>query len=326
MNKIEVHNTRRVGEFLGFNVKPYENLYENPKCNEFIEKYKKYLNSTKKEDFEEFFSLTGIILRHHYLCRQKSISFDILGSNNDRSKTPQIFNSHLVVVTYVKTMNIENGIIYADGEKIYDLEDDKSQKEKLNIIDDINVEFINANYDNGTNDGFLDDQYTILKSYFKDSNLFEEYKYMNNHEQIVLSPFGDIFTLTTDGTLYRNDTIYDHDVEYIFERDRYTKLIIFKDKKVEYISSTFGNPMSSQYEKLIYTDTFLGTLKDTTLTVIQKLSKYNLEKNSSVDFCIYGINEIEYDYGQNALVLNNSSIKLNLDETFIESYDTNYPY
>lgn len=62
MNKIEVYNTRRVREFLGFSVKPYENLYENPKCNEFIQKYNKYLNSIKAEDFEEFFNLTGILL------------------------------------------------------------------------------------------------------------------------------------------------------------------------------------------------------------------------------------------------------------------------
>lgn len=84
--------------------------------------------------------------------------------------------------------------------------------------------------------------------------------------------------------------------------------------------------MSYKYDKLIYTDTFLATLKDTTLTVIQKIDKHNLKENRSVDFCLYGINEIEYNELQNVLILNNSSMKFNLDETLIEIYDPLYPY
>jgi hypothetical protein len=315
MEKIEVLNERRVSEFLGFKVSNYEDLLLNSNCNDFIRKYEKYFESVSSKDFEEFFRKTGLMLRHVFYSNLNSsyISFDILGYNLSFSINPKIYNNHLLVITRVDKLTIENNIIYADRKEIYKIKDENEVINKLTRISKIRERFYEAKRD-------YPDSACISKL---SEIVYEEYgkKYDINTSdisQIILSPFGDIFTLKNDGVLLRNNMPYDKNVEYIWEKDSYTKIIIFEDKKIEYISGTIGNLINKTYDKIWYDDYFLAILKDKNLELI--IREENIE--NSVSFSLKGIDDIDYDSKNEELILyvKNQEIRYPLLYTFIEAY------
>lgn len=283
MSKIVVMNSRRVSDFLGFKVKNFEDLNRNINASEFVKKYEKYLNSANKNELKEFFKKTGLIIEHLYLQKSGVIRFNMFGSTANTYRL-KAYNYHLQIRTKVEELNIENGIIYDDGKKIYDLKDDEGNEEKIKQIEHINdLLYEKLPYDKET---YESEKQVILEREIGNLENFE------NTCQRVLSPYGDIFYLTEDGTLFCNDKEYDKNVETVWERDRYNKLIIFKDNKVEYLSSTFIDPFEEVYDKILYGDKYLAILKDKTLKVIVTINPY-LYRIKSTAICFTGVDDIE---------------------------------
>lgn len=317
MNETIVNNSRRVSDFLGFKVQKCENLYKNSKASEFIKKYDKYLNTTKKEEFREFFYQTGIILEHIYLFKSRVISFNMFGARVNRNY--QVYNSHLQILTRVEQLEINDNIIYANGKEVYNLKNDEENKEKLEHISHINDWFCEKIVYG--NEVYENEKQCIL------GYEMENIEHHENTQQRILDPYGDIFYLTEDGILYCNDKEYDKDVETVWEQDRYNKLIIFKDNKVEYLSATFGGCFDEVYDKVLYGENYLALLKDKKLKIIVRMNPdgYKIESTES-NFS--GIDDIEieineWDEEELIMCVNGSRIKCLIPEVQIQNDDQN---
>lgn len=313
MNETIVTNSRRISDFLGFKVKNFEDLYKNPKASEFIRKYEKYLNATEKETLKEFFDRTGLVLEHTFLCVGKRIGFDMFGSTENRYY--KVYNYHLQVITRVEELKTKGNIIYADGKEIYDLKEDEGNKEKLEHIAHINDWFCEKIcYGRET---YENEKQSIL------GYEMEKIEFFENTCQRVLNPYGDIFYLTEDGNLYCNDKEYDKEVLTIWEQDRYNKLIIFKDNKVEYLSATFGGHFDEVYDKVLYGENYLALLKNKKLKVIVKKNpcRYQIESTESNFEGVDDIEEEENEWGEEVLVIksNGNKIKYLVEENDIQN-------
>ena len=335
MDLIEVYNARRVSNALGFEVKHYENLLENPKCEDFIKKYKKYFESTNKKDFIEFYNKTGIMISHVYKGKYSKkykyeeieyVCFDQLGCSmeKERKKYPKRFNNHLLVLTKVESLTFENNKIYADGKLIYDIDKEGKSKDLLKTIDLLNSEFDNIKDEYGS---YEDPLRCSLgeEVLYRQKETLSYYNYLDydldtsDAEQLVLSPFGDIFVLKEDGTLLRNNEEYDKNVEYIWEQDEVTKFIIFEDSTIEFISSSFGNPVDIKTDQLYYNRDFLAYLKNKIMYIIIK----DDDNNASTRTEIKGIDKFDFDTYEEELILykNNEEIRFPILNSFIEIHN-----
>lgn len=292
--EIIVNNERVVSEYLGFNVKIFEDLMENPKCKNFIEENKEYLNSVEPKDFIEFFKKTGIILEHRF---NNYKAFNFLGLKQEYQY--RVFNCHLMVIEREKNIDIKDNILYLNGKEIRNIKDEiKEQEERFNKFEEINERLKEISDHPGCYDDFeIEKEYLITQH---PDDYYPNYRMIENTEQLVISPYNDIFTLTEDGILYCNNEIYDKNVEYIFEQDIINKIIVYSNKNVEYLTASFGGPLNIRCDKVLYSKTCLATLKNKELKIIHK-NYDDYIQNQSYDITLYGVDDIEfktYDYDE----------------------------
>lgn len=306
INKIIVDNNIRVGRFIGIEIKHQEDilLNNNIKVKEFIKKYYNYLNSFKEKDMTQFFKLTGLILEHEYIEKNSynRISFSSNGVyswNFDKLENkPYSCNHHIIIETYVDTLEVYDDKIIANGEEIYTFED--IQKRDVN----------SSKWDLSMLS--TDERIKYLKK--KDYILPN----VNNIKYILLDPFDNVLTLEKSGNMYINDYLYCTGVEYIFELNSMDLKIIYKNMKVEDYSSHFASITYEKYKKVLYSEKFLATLKDELLTIYLCLS---LGYNKSIYLVFDQVTDIRYIDESNTLVIikDEKEIQLPLDSVMLFS-------
>lgn len=279
MDQIIVNNSRKVSEYLGFQIKIEDNLLDIKECNSFVEQYKNYFETTDKEQMKEFFDKTGLRLAHIYESydRLNSYEFNEMGSSLNSPLSDDIYNHHLLVITKVDELIIENNKIYADGKLIYDLSVDNNDK--------FEKEYNIRNYLSIYRD--IPKQIDFLK---KEHYLSYELDY-KQIKQIFMNSFGDLYVLNYDGNLYCNNKQCEQDVECIWDLDSFTSYIIFKDARVEFLTSKYL-PYDKQYDKVLYGNIFIAFLKNKIL----ELSIIIDQPDTSIHHTYYGVDDISYQY------------------------------
>lgn len=300
--EVIVINERVVSEYLGFKVKVGEDLIKNPKCEKFIKENKQYLTSVESKEFIEFFKKTGIIVEHYILKGKKRFNF--LGLKLEYLY--KIFNCHLFVVDKENIVEIKKDVLYLNENKIRNIKNEtKEQEDRFNKFKKISEKLENISINPGCCDNFDNEkEYLII---VHPDYCYSNYISKKNTEQLVISPYNDIFTLTSDGVLYCNNDVYAKDVEYIFEQDIINKIIIYKNKNVEYLTASFGNSYNVRCDKVLYNNdslcNYLAILKDKKLKIINKTDD-NYINNKSCNTVLYGIDDIEFNtYDKDELLL-----------------------
>lgn len=289
--RIIVYNERVVSEYLGFNVKIFEDLMENSKCKRFIEENMEYLTSVEPKDFIDFFKRTGIVLEH----QSKFYKFNFLGLKQEYWYTKEeykVHTSHLTVIDEENDIYIKDNILYLNGREIRNINNEKKeQDERFNEFERINERLLDI-YNNSYGYEKFDIEKGELIEY--SNEFFPNYKIIENTKQLVITPYNDIFTLTDDGILYCNNEVYDKNVEYIFEQDIINKIIVYSNNDVEYLTASFGGPLNIRCDKVLYKENCLVTLKNKELRIIYK-NYYEYIKNQSNDMTLYGVDDIEFN-------------------------------
>jgi hypothetical protein len=306
-DKIIIKNNLRVSKFIGTNIEHDEDLLlsKDTKVIDFLNKYSKYLNSCEEKDLWDFFKLTGLFIGHIYIEKKdfKRIYFSCNGPDYyydiDNIKA---FNNHLIIETYVDNLEILKTTILADKKEIYKLKDKK-------VVDVDNHKWKLA---------MLNTKERI--DYLKENNyLFPDNKEIND---ILLDPFNNVLSLTFDGDLYINNILYSRNVDYIFELSSKKIMFIYKDNVVEEYVSNSECLITKQYDKVLYDDNFLATIKDKVVynadgIAIKENEKMlclyvylDLEDNRSIYMRFDGVTDIKYDKNKRELTLIRNNEKI----------------
>ena len=281
--EIIVCNSRIVSKYLGFEVKTFENLMENPKCKNFIETNSKYFNSTEPTDFIEFYNKTGIILEHMFI-KSGSMGFNAYGIKQNK-----IHIAHIMIIDRENKSNIIDGILYVNDKKIRCVKQEiKEQEHRFTKFQELNKKLEGI----FSNNEIFEDRKEELILY--DENYFEYYNKIKKIDQLIITPYNDIFALTREGKLYCNGEIYSENVEYVFEENTINKIIIYKDNNIEYLTANFGGPLNKKCDKVLYNEEFLATLENKEMQIIIKNSKEYIE-NKSYTITLKGIDDIDFN-------------------------------
>lgn len=306
ISKIIVKNNIRVGKFIGRLVNYDEDLLLNTsiEVKNFIRKNFDYLNSCQEKDMLKFFKLTGLLLGHQYIEKGSlnRIYFSLKGAYsrdyNQLKNKPDAYNHHLIIETYVDSLEVCNNKIIADGKEIYQV---KNIKEV-----DVNVDKWNLS--------MLDTKERI--KYLKEKDyLLPDIKDIKN---ILLDPLGNVLSLARNGNMYINDYLYCNEVNYIFELNSKDIKIIYKNHIVEDYSSNCSGLICNWYNKVLYNEDFLSTLKDGILCIYLYLK---LGYNKSIYLIFDQVTDIKYIKKTNVLVISkdNKDIFFPLDSVMILS-------
>lgn len=315
MDKLLVHNSRRFSEYVGIRVESGEDILINSKCEDFIEKYKKYFLKPDKDLMEKFFLETGLILGFIYDCgigsisKIKCVSFNSLCCSLRNPFSKDIYDNHLTVVNKVKNIFVKDDKLYVDGIDLYDLRNDddvwfSEYKNKI-VRNHLNSKYIQNPFDG------LQSQVEIIKKEYDSNYDYDE----NDIKQITISSLGKLFVLKKDGTLLRNNQVYDKDVLAMWNKDSFTTMIIFKDNRIEFIESRY-EPYDRKYDKVIYDDLFIATLKNKNLAV----TRIGEEPDSSINVGLCDIDDFLYDSDKEILKIfkNNEYIELDIESIYCE--------
>lgn len=326
--KIIALNTRSVSKYLGFEVKRFENLMENPKCQKFIEENMEYLTANDPTLLIDFYKKTGIILEHKYEKRRSfsNSTINFLGvlqfNYAPRNKylgpfTPlrSIYNAHLVVIDQENIIEQKGDYLYINDKKVRsikkEVDDQKDRYDKFVELNDRLIEIYDNQY--YYDDIEIEKRDLILypeEKAFLDN--YPNYKEKNDIEQLVVTPYNDIFTLTGDGIVYCNNDVYAKDVEYIFEQDTINKIMIYNDcKSIEYISASSNVSLYGKYDKVVYGDTFshslMAFLDGKKVTIITRpLGTYILDESSEIE--LEGIDDIRFDCDRLVLIIGDREV------------------
>lgn len=311
--RIIVCNSRAISEYLGFEVETFDDLMTNSKCKKFVEENMDYLLSVDTKDLIEFYKKTGIILEHklkrkgfcnNYINFLGLLSYFYVPNGTHLGPFDpirKVFNAHLIVYDDENIIEEKNGVLYLNDKKVRDLKQElTNQEDRYNKFKEINERLLEIHDTPGYyNDFEIEKRDLILYREFKDN--YPDYKEKENTEQLVISPYNDIFTLTGDGVVYCNNDVYTKNVEYIFEQDTINKIMIYENNAIEYITASFGSPLYQKFDKVLYGKTFLATLKNKKVHIISKeYDDYIVEQNYNFD--LEGIDDIEYN-GDTELIL-----------------------
>lgn len=281
---ISVVNERSISKYLGFKVKKSDDLMEDSRCEKFIKENEKYFSSTEGEDFAEFFRKTGIRLEHSIM---PNIKFNFLGFKIEDFR--KVYDCDLLILDKDNDYTVKNNVLYNNGKEIRNIEKEIiKQNERKENYEKINDQLMWVFNNPGYFDEFEREKEKIIYYYHPEYNSIKDVK------QIIITPYDDIFTLTENGTLYCNDKIYAKGVEYIFEQDCINKIIIYEDKKIEYLTaSCYMLKSDIPNDKILYNDSSLITLQNKKVTIISKdYDEYVGNKSATVEF--QGIEDIEF--------------------------------
>lgn len=266
--EIIVNNERVVGAYLGFPVENRKDLMKNPQCKKFLEENEKYFHTTDPKMILEFFSKTGILLEHVYSKRSLAVNFLGVKVEYPYQFYPyHMYSHHIWIIDDDDCIEIRKQDLYLNGNFVRNIEEEK--KEQKNRLDAF-LKIKEKLQDVFEHPGYYDRFEREKENFIYNSEWFSVHESIKNTEQLVISPYGDLFTLTTEGILYWNKQIYATQVDYIFEQDSINKLIVFQNGNVEYLTASFGGPLSICCDKVLYTKNCLVTLKDKRLQIINK--------------------------------------------------------
>lgn len=309
MNEIIVNNSRKVSKCLKLSINCGEDLLKIRECNHFINKYKNYLEAVNKKDLKEFYEETGLKLTHIYKSSSdfNKYVFNEMGSSVCKPLSHNIYNHHLLVITIVDKIIVENNKIYADGKLIYDLIlDENSTFEKECVIRNELSRSEN-----------IETQTKIISKYYGLNNLCKQ-----SLKQIFLCSFGNLYVLNNDGILFCNNKEYEQNVKYIWSVDSYTSYIIFNDNSVEYLTNKYDSLNDNKYDKVIYGNSFIAFLKNKVLN----LTKIDEIPDTSINQTLYNVDDIfctstsEYDEVL-SLSIKNEKIDISINSIFIEKIE-----
>lgn len=303
MIKVIVANEGVVSKYLGFEVINGQDLVEDNRCKNFIKENEKYFTSTKKEDYISFFERTGIRLEQN--CIKSHMKFNFLGVNYLLEK--KIYAYDLLILNSDDIYEIKKDILFKNGTKIRNVKKEMEDIDKrLRSVDNVN-DFLKENSCYIS----LDNE---KENYIYNYENFPEYEIKKDTDQLIISPYNDIFTLTYDGILYCNNKIYRKNVEYIFEQDEINKIIVFEDGNVEYLTASFGRAsFNKKCDKVLYNRYSLILLSKKTLTIISKdYEEYLVNKSCEIN--IHGIDDVNFkDFDEDILELQIGKEKVIID-------------
>lgn len=316
MEKIFVHNSRRVSEFTKIKVGDDDNILLNPEFKDFIDKYSKYFIKPDRKLMEEFFQETGLILGFVYVAKESSrdissdIFFNSLGCSLSNPFSRNVFDDHLMVYKQIDKIELIDDVLFADGERIYDLRDDsdlESQEYKNKIVrNNLSRLKIETPFDK------VPSQVEIIRSEFNPKFDYDE----EEVKQVFISCMGRLFVLKNDGTLLCNDKVYDKGVKCLWSKDSFNTMIIFENNRIENIENTFCMHYGVNYDKVICEDVFLATLKGDELRVI----RIGEEADSSIAIGLSNVDDFEYDSEKEFIKIfkNKGIIELPIDSIWCE--------
>lgn len=248
--KILVHNHLKVGEALGIEVEDGEDILLRKEVQGFIRKYGRYFNSCKPEDIQEFFEQTGIYLTFRYQATKVDCAVQTVLVNQNGVYIPKeytlddeyVFHEHLLVCYEVESLQIRNHKVIADGEEI-----------------GVNLNYYAQNWEDKLEfeekkDPLVSRRYLMEKQYLVPK---QEFVY------ITLDLFHQVVSLTSKGEVYVNQKLYAKNVKHIVEFNKKDIYFIYENNTIEeYTSSQINNRRVKQYDKILYGDNFLVTLKE----------------------------------------------------------------
>lgn len=296
-NKIIVRNNLRLGDFIKTDLKYDEDLLlsNDDKVKEFLNKYSKFLNSCEEKDIEEFFKLTGLYMTHEYIetNEYKNIYFTLNGPYTScyeyKNSKIKAYNHHLIVVTYVDSLEVFKLSITANKETIYTFKD----KEEINV-----------------------DEHKWNLSTFNDLsrkiNYLKEHNYtlpnQSDINSILLDPFNNVLTLTNKGDLYINEYLYSKNVIYMFELNDTDIKLIYNDMIVEEYSSSCDGLLCKKYDKILFDENYMATLCDNVLLIYLILE---LGYNKSIYLRFMEVDDIECNKdGDYSLIIKKNKEKI----------------
>lgn len=316
MEKLLVHNSRRVSEFTKIKVSDDENILLNPEFKDFINKYSKYFIKPEKDLMKEFFKETGLILGFVYVAKERShslfqdIFFNSLGCSLSNPFSRNVFDDHLMVYKIVEKVELVDNILLADGEKIYDLMFDSNlEAQEYNnktIRNHLSRQEIETPFD------YVPSQVEIIKKEFDSKYNYDE----KEVKQVFISCMGKLFVLMREGTLLCNDKVYDKGVKCLWSKDSFNTMIIFENNRIENIENTFCMHYGVDYDKVICEDVFLATLKGSELRVVRQ----GEEADSSISVGLSNVDDFEYDSEKEVIKIykNKDIIELFIDSIWCE--------
>jgi len=268
-NVVIAMNGERISKYLGIQIKNETRLTDNLGniiISDFINKYEKYFKSNKIDDIKEFYQLTGLMLTHIFnVSDTKSIIYSM--NNIFRYDTEKdiykkaLFTTHILVVTNKSDNN--NNDYYS---KVF-----WNNEKELEIIRCINNSCNKVN--------------AIEKRYNK-----EAFKYFNKKDikQVELTLLYNLCILLKNGDFYLDNKLYAKNVDTIWHQDKYNSYLIYKDNKIEDLTSQFPSSCVYKYKKVVYNKYMLATLKNKRVGITQLVDQIDC----SVLTTIYDVDDI----------------------------------
>ena len=231
--------------------------------------------------------------------------------SNDYNK---LYFAHLIVIDDQNVIKIEDNFLYLNGKK------ERNIKEELDIQKNMMEKFQKFNKE--LEDNYLDYE-NLIKKYFP------HYQYIKYTNQLILTPFNDILTLTDDGILYCNNKVYRTNVDYVFEENVMNKIIVYNDQSIEYLTVNFEsplavtfNPLAMTCNKVLYSTNCLIMLYNKKLAIIIK--EYDYLDNKSHGIMMNGIDDVEFksdDQDELILIVGKERIMIDLIGSCIHEVD-----
>lgn len=252
VSEIRVVNERRVGKFLGAELRYDENLLQNDECLAKLAQYNKYFTKNiTSELFTDFYAETGLNLAYEIgkpQAKEKDtfhISKYGYTGPKDKEWYKQVRNEDILVKIYVD----EIGELPSPERK-------EAESELSDTIRELNYSL--SQISNPAEKAELVAKY-----------MGEEFE-RTGVKQILVNPFGEIYIIYEDGRMLRDFKPYEENVDGIFAVDSSTAYLIFKDSAVEplYWHKEAAVMSRDKYDKVVFDDYFLGLLKADHLILI----------------------------------------------------------